>query len=444
MLYLLDQDDTAQAFSLMEASRARLLMDLLAAGQQIELSDPRKQKLHSELRGLRAQISDLRQRYDRTLRLKDATPSGEREFAEIGRLDARQCELLEQIRNEAPELLEITTAGTVALDEIQQLATREKFDLLEYVVFGDQIVAWHIGPSGVHVRGIFLPRAQLLEKIEALNRTLVDPHVRFDARLARQFYLFLIEPLEEFVSTQQLVVVPHDELYFLSFQVLQDPSDGHYLTDKYQISYAPSARVLKQMGRVASLEGASALAVAAPSVLKSQAEAEAVARLLPRSKVVLPNSATKVLVKRFCAGYEVLHLSAHGEFNRNDPLLSFVQLAPQPDDDGKLTAGGMAALPLMNTRLVTLSACETGRVSETVAGEMLGMPRSLIFAGAKSVLLTRWKVDPEGTNRWMARFYTDASRASLPNAARKASADLKSDPQFAHPYFWGPFVLVGR
>ena len=52
----------------------------------------------------------------------------------------------------------------------------------------------------------------------------------------------------------------------------------------------------------------------------------------------MPDAATKVLVKRLCAGHQVLHLSAHGEFNRRDPLLSFVQLAPQTDDDVRAIA----------------------------------------------------------------------------------------------------------
>jgi CHAT domain-containing protein len=128
----------------------------------------------------------------------------------------------------------------------------------------------------------------------------------------------------------------------------------------------------------------------------------------------------------------------------HEPMLSFVQLAPQPGDDGKLTAGEMAALPLTSTRLVTLSACETGRFSETTLGEMLGIPRALIVAGAKAVLLTRWKVDPDATHRWMTQFYMHAASATLPEAARRASADLRSEPRFAHPYFWAPFELVGR
>jgi len=444
MLYLLDDNDMPRAFSLMEASRSRLLMDLMTTGQQIDLENPSQQRLYSELRRLRAEIADLRQRSAQTLRLTGESAETGKQSAQIAQLEAEHGALLDRIRREAPELLEIAVAGTLPLAEVEQWTKDERFDLLEYVVFGDQLVAWHIGPSGVHVRSIFLPRDLLLEKIDSLNQTLVDPHVRFDTTLAKQFYLFLIQPLIEFVTTDHLVIVPHDELYYVSFQVLQDPSDGKFLADKFRISYAPSTRVLKELAQVASLEGAAALAVAAPSVLKSQEEAETVARILPKSRIILPNEATPTLVQRLSSAYQVLHLSAHGEFSRHDPMLSFLELKKQQDDEGKLTAGAMAALPLANVRLVVLSACETGKVSESAAGEMVGMPRALILAGADSVLLTRWKVDPEGTQHWMAHFYSAAAHGPLPEAARKASAALKADPRFSHPYYWGPFMLVGR
>ena len=373
MLFLLDRGDTAKAFSLMEASRSRLLMDVVVTGQHIELADPEKQRLYAALRQLRAEISDLRDRLERSLRLNDAKSATDRLLAEIDRLEGQHRELLERIRRQAPELLEIVTAGTVSLDEIQNWTNQDKFDLLEYVVDSNQIVAWHIGASGVHTRSIFLPRTQLLDKIGTLNQTLADSSVRFDTALARQLFLFLIEPLKEFISTDRLVVIPHEELSYVSFQGAAGSSGRALSGDRYQISYCADARLLKRMGQVTSLNGASVLAVAAPGVLKSEAEVRAVARLLPKgSRVVLPDSATKTLVKRLCAGYDVLHLSAHGQFDVHEPMLSFVQLAPQPGDDGKLTAGEMAALPLASTRLVTLSACETGALLGNNVGRNAG------------------------------------------------------------------------
>ena len=63
-------------------------------------------------------------------------------------------------------------------------------------------------------------------------------------------------------------------------------------------------------------------------------------------------------------------------------MLSYVALAPGGADDGKLTAAEMFGLPLDNSRLVVLSACETGRAEATHANEILGLERALIYAGA--------------------------------------------------------------
>jgi CHAT domain-containing protein len=104
----------------------------------------------------------------------------------------------------------------------------------------------------------------------------------------------------------------------------------------------------------------------------------------------------------------------------------------------------MYGLPLGQARLVTLSACETGRAEATHAGEVIGMQRALIYAGAGALLLTQWKVHSTSTKLWMETFYREAAQAALPEAARRASAALLAKPEYAHPHYWGAFFLVGR
>ena len=104
----------------------------------------------------------------------------------------------------------------------------------------------------------------------------------------------------------------------------------------------------------------------------------------------------------------------------------------------------MYGLPLGQARLVTLSACETGRAETTHGGEVIGIQRALIYAGAGALLLTQWKVDSASTALWMETFYREAAQAPLPEAARRAGAALLARQEYAHPHYWGPFFIVGR
>jgi CHAT domain-containing protein len=104
----------------------------------------------------------------------------------------------------------------------------------------------------------------------------------------------------------------------------------------------------------------------------------------------------------------------------------------------------MFGLPLQKARLVVLSACETGRIQATHSNEIQGMTRGLLYAGANSLLLSSWKVDSQSTALWMQTFYREAQTHSLPEAARRALVAVKSVDRYSHPYYWAPFVVIGK
>ena len=65
----------------------------------------------------------------------------------------------------------------------------------------------------------------------------------FDEQIAREMFLFLIQPVLQEVKTDHLVIIPHEDLYYVPFQVFQDPSDRTYLGERFRLSYAPSATI---------------------------------------------------------------------------------------------------------------------------------------------------------------------------------------------------------
>jgi CHAT domain-containing protein len=172
---------------------------------------------------------------------------------------------------------------------------------------------------------------------------------------------------------------------------------------------------------------------------------DAIGKLYPgRSKVVAQEPASKADIKNWVGGYNVVHLSVHGKFNASDPLLSYLQFKEAPPDNGRLTAAEMFGLPLQKNSLVVLSACETGRVEATHANEVLGMVRSLLYAGAGNLVLSSWEVNAESTKLWMETFYKQGQTNPPAEAARLALVAVKSRPEHSHPFFWAPFVMTGK
>ena len=93
--------------------------------------------------------------------------------------------------------------------------------------------------------------------------------------------------------------------------------------------------------------------------------------------------------------------------------------------------------------LVTLSGCSTGLNLVLAGDEVLGLVRGFIYAGARSCLLTLWDVHDESTAEFMRLFYESfTSGRNKAEAVREAAMKLRKSHE--HPYYWAPFVLVGK
>ena len=111
-------------------------------------------------------------------------------------------------------------------------------------------------------------------------------------------------------------------------------------------------------------------------------------------------------------------------------------------ENGILTAYEAMNLNLDQTELVVLSACETG-LGELEAGEgVYGLQRSFLVAGAKSVVMSLFKVSDEVTQQLMVRFYQKWLETGN---KREAFTDAKKEirNEYPDPIYWGPFVMIG-
>jgi len=169
--------------------------------------------------------------------------------------------------------------------------------------------------------------------------------------------------------------------------------------------------------------------------------------------------------KRLLAEHGVRYLlfAGHGVFNDKYPNFSGMvfNLAPpggsgEPPSEGAAPQDGFFGLNdifnlrMPSTELTFLAACQGGLGLISRGEGVNALTRALMYRGSPSVVASLWSVDVLATMALVAEFFSrlqaepDGDKAALLGAARKAVAKNPQSPHFAHPFYWAPFVLMGR
>jgi len=186
----------------------------------------------------------------------------------------------------------------------------------------------------------------------------------------------------------------------------------------------------------------------------SETETEAIFKLYDdknlKAKVLLHNNANEKSIKSGeLEQYRVLHFATHGFVNSERPELSGLLMAQDTTggEDGVLYSGEIYNLKL-NADLVVLSSCETG-LGKIQKGEgIIGLTRALLYAGAKNIIVSLWEVADKSTSDLMVDFYKNSlsgkGQLSYSEALRNAKLKMISEGKYSDPFFWSPFILIGK
>jgi CHAT domain-containing protein/Tfp pilus assembly protein PilF len=287
----------------------------------------------------------------------------------------------------------------------------------------------------------------------------------------------------------------------------------HYLVDTYTITYLPSASVLRSMRKYekpgygkwnkpliafadpifreeeiieeakvkvevkdndlkpkgVSQETALTLQILTRStggqklqrLKESSQEAEAISKEVKGKKedIYLRERATEENVyKTSLKDSRYILFSTHGLLGGDfsgvaEPALALTLIDNPPGRDGFLTMSEVLGLDL-NAELTILSACNTsGKGEKAGSGEgFVGLTRSFMYAGGKSLLVTHWSVESESARDLMVGAMKLMKNKTKPEALREAKLNMKKSIRqtgneklsLSHPFFWAPFVLVGE
>jgi len=442
-----------------EATRERSLRaDIQADNAQLFIEGNKDKPDEPKIELLKLRASEKRQLYENFLNEMYASHPG---------LRLRQGDMRE------------VNLGTVA-----PLLRKHSFVVLHYVITADTVLLFVVKDQQTeqpHVSAytLTITPQELSRQVIGFQTALVNRKANFDT-WGRNLYDALIRPVQKEIEGHETIcVIPDGVLWKLPYAALQN--DDEYLIRKHTVFFAPSLAALDAMAHESPKSQNELLAMANPSLPdtkssrnqgfvtrsgdllrgkklvplpETETEAKTIARMYgnDRSKVFLGRHAREATFKSHAGAYNVIHLAAHGFLDDTNPLYSYLVLAQgkfNQDEDGLLTAREVLSLRL-NANLVVLSACDTALGGVRAGEGMIGMTWAFFVAGVPSTVASQWSVETKSTTRLMVDFHETLTRQSRnktsvekAEALRMAQLKLLDSENYALPYYWAGFSLVG-
>ncbi len=343
---------------------------------------------------------------------------------------------------------------------------------------------------------------------------------------SRELWSDRIAPLAHALDgVKDLVVLSSGAMVGVPVEALLD-DDGVFVGERYSVSYAPSATIYTWLREGAesgsgsdvllvgdppfneahlaamegegdvllasddaapgyetlrdALAGSEAALAALPRLAATRDEVAAVAGVCGTSSLLLGADASEQALVRLAESgalrdFGTIHVATHALVSDERPERSALVLSqvglPDPLEcaasgsriyDGLVTAEEIVREWDLAADLVTLSACETGLGKEVTGEGYVGFAHAFLQAGARSLLVSLWKVEDRATALLMGRFYEDrfgtydderggrrGAAMSEADALQEAKhwlrtyTDERGERPYEHPYYWSAFVLIG-
>jgi len=445
------QNPAAESFGYMEMAKSRSLAELLVHhAQALPAVGAGQSGLVRRIREMREELNWYYRRLEQEqLRGEDPSP------ARIEKLQkqalAHENELLRALR----ELPLPQTMGNLghdpALASLEDIRSALPPDaaLIEYFSVKDQFIAAVLTRDKLEIVPL-TPVSRVVNLLRMLHFQISKFRLGagytqefakplFDAAQAhlKELYDEVMGPLRGRLQARHLVIVPHGILHYVPFHAFFDGE--RYVIDSFTVSYAPSAGIFALCQHGTSRAAGPPLVLGVPDVQAPLIldEVQSVAKILPNAELILGVDANAEALRTKGMHSRLIHIATHGTFRQDNPMFSGIRLG-----DAYLNLYDLYQLKL-EADLVTLSGCATGLNVVSAGDELLGLIRGLLYAGARSLLLTLWNVHDRSTADFMTYFYRRLQEGvDKPSALQGAMADLRL--QYAHPYYWAPFALIGN
>jgi CHAT domain-containing protein/tetratricopeptide (TPR) repeat protein len=398
-------------------------------------------------------------------------------LAKLARLYGQRDELTVRLEKDFPAYGRLKYKFAVAdMSSIQHYLEKDQV-LVEYQMLSTEIITFAITKSDFTIHFQLIDK-QVSDNITRL-RTAVssnplqsDPVMNYEAFVESSHYLYmkLIEPIYNKIKGKRLIIVPHDQLTQIPFEVLirtQPENSKHsdyrsqiYLIREFPVAYSFSANLLidrdqKKYGSGTAIflpdyesfkrsKGRDSLL----SSLQGAADESRAIRRLTGGRLYKQGMADESTFKARAHRYRILHIASHSLLDDTNPDLSYLAMTATSDakEDDNLYSYEITQLEL-KAQLVVLSGCNTGYGILRHGEGLMSIARSFFYTGTRAVAYTLWPMADKAGSDLVSSFYKGLRhRQTLDKALRNAKLSFleKADPVNAHPYYWAGYVVVGR
>lgn len=358
-----------------------------------------------------------------------------------------------------------------------EIKLQDSTTAIRYLFIAGNLYALVLGKDAEH----WIPlRANGLEKkINLLMEPETSPAIV--GQVGLELYNTLWQPLEKFILTRRVTIIPDGILYYLSFDMLPvQPANSlqelsvHNLLRKYIISYNYS---LSALGATTSPpnsnKGISAFVPGFSDKLKEEyrqaygkdavlADENYLALIpLPFSvdlarkaygqfggELFIGENSTREVFKSKAGGHLIIHVGTHAEANNMYPEYSRLIFARNPADvaaENQLYLHELYNCDL-SSELTVLTACETGRPAFYPGEGMISMAHAFNYAGSNSILTGLWKIDEQSSTIIIGYFYEFLQDGlSKDEALQQAKIKYLSEARgrMIGPQYWAGLVIMG-
>jgi CHAT domain-containing protein/predicted negative regulator of RcsB-dependent stress response len=439
---LIDQNQADRAFQWINiATTADLadytrLIDAKVANPQAQKAIDEWNQKNQQLQFLRRQLEDnFSDNLARQMRELEAEVY--RKAEEIRRDFLEVAELFETTPKDIAQLKASIAPDTVVIQPVL---------LTNVHNVPNTIALFVLTKDSLSVKKIAIDPAEF-DKLLTEHREQISSELTSDYReTGGKLYDILIRPLEDQIqalSPKQLSIIATGKLRYIPFESLWDTKNRQFLIEKYPVNYL--TRISTRSIPNSTLQGG-VLALGNPiprepqNLAGSEEEVRNIAQLFPGSSAYIGNTATLDQFKTQAPRFPFLHLATHGCFQQGGCQKLGLEENTLLFADSQFNIRDAVLLGLQNTRLLTLSACQTGMKANSNGEEISGVAYVFERAGAQAVMASLWSVADVATKDLMVEFYQNINKGMSKNEALRQA---KLSQIERHPFYWSPFILIG-